>query len=153
MSRRRIIDEIDKRIIEMLQQDGRRPFTQIARDLGLSEAGVRQRVQSLIEEKVMQVVAVTDPLMLGFQLFAMIGIRADGGRLIEIAETIARFDEVSYLLICTGAFDMLAEVVCEDNEHLLRFLTEKLYCVEGVQRGETFVYLRVYKQTYQWGTR
>jgi Lrp/AsnC family transcriptional regulator for asnA, asnC and gidA len=85
MSKKRVIDEVDKQIIEMLQQDGRRPFTQIARDLGLSEAGVRQRVQNLIEEKVMQIVAVTDPLTLGFQLFAMIGIRADGGRLIEIA--------------------------------------------------------------------
>lgn len=153
MSKKQTIDEVDKRIIEVLQQDGRRPFTQIARDLGLSEAAVRQRVQNLIEDKVMQIVAVTDPLMVGFQLAAMVGIRADGGRLFEIAETIARFDEVTYLLICTGAFDMLAEVVCEDNEHLLRFLTEKLYCVEGVQRGEIFVYLRVYKQTYQWGTR
>jgi Lrp/AsnC family transcriptional regulator for asnA, asnC and gidA len=140
------IDEIDQRIIEALQQDGRRPFTKIAADLGISEASVRQRVSHLINTQVMQIVAVTNPVKLGFSLASMIGIRVSGERLLEVADEIAQFDEVIYLIICTGSFDLLAEVVCSDNDHLLRFLTEKLYKVQGVQQAETFMYLRVCKQ-------
>lgn len=140
------IDEIDQRIIEALQQDGRRPFTKIAADLGISEASVRQRVASLINTHVMQIVAVTNPVKLGFSLASMIGIRVSGDRLLEAAQEIATFDEVIYLILCTGRFDMLAEVVCRDNDHLLNFLTEKLYKVSGVQLAETHMYLRVCKQ-------
>jgi Lrp/AsnC family transcriptional regulator for asnA, asnC and gidA len=140
------IDEIDQRIIEALQQDGRRPFTKIAADLGISEASVRQRVANLINTQVIQIVAVTNPIKLGYSLASMIGIRVAGERLLEVAEAIATFDEVIYLIICTGSFDLLAEVVCRDNDHLLRFLTEKLYKVQGVQQAETFMYLRVCKQ-------
>ena len=140
------IDDIDQRIIEALQQDGRRPFTKIAADLGISEASVRQRVSNLINNQVMQIVAVTNPIKLGFSLASMIGIRVSGDRLLEAAEEISAFDEVIYLILCTGSFDMLAEVVCRDNDHLLTFLTEKLYKVQGVQQAETYMYLRVYKQ-------
>lgn len=143
---RNAIDEIDQRIIEALQQDGRRPFTKIAADLGISEASVRQRVANLINNQVMQIVAVTNPIKLGFSLASMIGIRVSGERLLEVAEEISAFDEVIYLIVCTGRFDMLAEVVCRDNDHLLNFLTEKLYKVPGVLRAETYMYLRVCKQ-------
>src|SRR6266699_6964605 len=140
------IDEIDQRIIEALQQDGRRPFTKIAADLGISEASVRQRVSNLINNQVMQIVAVTNPIELGYSLASMIGIRVSGDRLLEVAQEISAFDEVIYLILCTGRFDMLAEVVCRDNDHLFNFLTEKLYKVRGVQQTETFMYLRVCKQ-------
>jgi Lrp/AsnC family transcriptional regulator, regulator for asnA, asnC and gidA len=140
------IDEIDQRIIEALQQDGRRPFTKIAADLGISEASVRQRVSHLIATEVMQIVAVTNPVKLGFSMASMIGIRVAGERLLEVAQEIAAFDEVIYLILCTGRFDLLAEVVCRDNDHFLQFLTDKLYKVPGVQLAETYTYLRVCKQ-------
>ncbi len=141
------VDEIDQRIIEALQQDGRRPFTKIAADLSISEASVRQRVANLINTQVMQIVAITNPIKLGFSLASMIGIRVSGDRLLEAAREISTFEEVIYLIICTGSFDLLAEVVCRDNDHLLSFLTEKLYKVQGVQQAETFMYLRVCKDT------
>src|SRR2546426_2992943 len=143
---RNLIDDIDQRIIEALQQDGRRAFTKIAADVGISEASVRQRVANLINTQVMQIVAITNPIKLGFSLASMIGIRVSGDRLLETAQEISTFDEVNYLIICTGSFDLLAEVVCRDNDHLLCFLTEKLYKVQGVQQAETFMYLRVCKQ-------
>lgn len=137
------IDEIDQHIIEALQMDGRRPFTKIAADLGISEASVRQRVANLINTQVMQIVAITNPIKLGFSLASMIGIRVSGERLLEAAQEISTFDEVIYLIICTGSFDLLAEVVCRDNDHLLSFLTQKLYKVQGVQQAEIFMYLRL----------
>ncbi len=140
------VDEIDQRIIEALQQDGRRPFTKIAADMGISEASVRQRVAHLINTQVMQIVAVTNPVKLGFTMASMIGIRISGERLLEAAQEISAFDEVIYLILCAGSFDILAEVVCRDNDHFLKFLTEKLYKVQGVQQAETYMYLRVYKQ-------
>ncbi|HLI72209.1 MAG TPA: Lrp/AsnC family transcriptional regulator, partial [Ktedonobacteraceae bacterium] len=140
------IDEIDRKIIEALQIDGRRPFTKLAAELGISEASVRQRVASLINNRVMQIVAITNPVKLGYAMAGMIGIRVSGARLFEVVEKICAFDEVIYLIICAGSFDLLAEVVCENNDHLLHFLTEKLYKVEGVKQTETFLYLRVLKQ-------
>lgn len=147
------ITELDKRIIEHLQQDGRRPFTQIAADLGVSEASVRARTNRLIERDILQIVGVTDPLKLGFQQQAMIGVRCQADRLMEVARTVGAFPEVSYLVVTAGSYDLLVEVVCEDNDALLQFLTHRLRQVEGVRETETFVYLRLMKQTYQWGTR
>lgn len=141
------IDEIDQRIIEALQLDGRRPFTKLAAELGISEASVRQRVANLINNQVMQIVAITNPLKMGFSLACMISIRVSGERLLEAAREIAEFDEVIYLIVCTGNPDLLAEVVCQDNDHLLRFLTEKLYKVPGVLQTETHPYLRVVKDS------
>ena len=147
------VSALDKRIIEHLQQDGRRPFTRIASDLGVSEAAVRARTNRLIERGILQVVGVTDPLKLGFHQQAMIGVRCQADRLLEVAEAVAAFPEVSYLVVTAGSYDILAEVVCEDNDALLRFLTEQLRRVEGVRETETFVYLRMIKQVYAWGTR
>ncbi len=147
------ISVLDKRIIEHLQKDGRRAFTQIATDLGVSEAAVRARTNRLIERGILQIVGVTDPLKLGFQQQAMIGVVCQADRLLEVAATIRDFPEVDYLVITAGSYDLLVEVVCEDNDDLLRFLTTKLRKVEGVRSTETFVYLRNIKQTYSWGTR
>ncbi len=148
-----VVSEIDKRIIEHLQEDGRRPFTQIAAALGLSESAVRARTNRLVEQGIIQIVGVTDPLKLGFAQMAMIGIRCEPRKLLEVAERIAAFPEVDYVVITAGRYDILIETVHEDNEALLRFLSEKLRTVDGVAETETFVYLRLVKQTYQWGTR
>jgi Lrp/AsnC family transcriptional regulator for asnA, asnC and gidA len=147
------VSELDKRIIEHLQQDGRRPFTQIAAELGVSEAAVRARTNRLVERGILQVVGVTDPLKLGFQQMAMIGIRCEADRLMAVADAVATFPEVDYVVITAGTYDILIETVCEDNEGLLRFLAERLRTIDGVRDTETFVYLRMVKQSYQWGTR
>src|SRR5579863_5255141 len=132
------IDALDLRIIDALQIDGRRPFTKLAAELGISEASVRQRVANLLNNQVMQIVAITNPLKMGFSLASMIGIRVSGDRLLEVAQEISAFDEVIYLILCTGSFDMLAEVVCRDNDHFVTVPTEKLYKVQGVQQAETY---------------
>ena len=147
------VSDLDKRIIEHLQQDGRRPFTQIAADLGVSEAAVRARTNRLVERGILQVVGVTDPLKLGFQQMAMIGIRCEADQLMAVAAKCAEMPEVDYVVITAGTYDILVETVCEDNEGLLRFLAERLRTIDGVRETETFVYLRMVKQSYQWGTR
>jgi Lrp/AsnC family transcriptional regulator for asnA, asnC and gidA len=146
------LSPLDKRIIEHLQADGRRPFTQIANELGVSEAAVRARTNRLVERGILQVVGVADPGKLGFQQ-ALIGIRCEPGRLVAVAEALAELPEVDYVVVTTGRFDILIETVSEDNEDLLRFLTDRLQAIEGVRDSETFTYLRLVKQTYQFGTR
>ncbi|ABK53058.1 transcriptional regulator, AsnC family [Acidothermus cellulolyticus 11B] len=147
-----LLDATGKAIIEQLQQDGRRSYAAIAKAVGLSEAAVRQRVQRLIDSGVMQIVAVTDPLTLGFSRWAMLGLRVDGD-LQKAADTLAAIPEVDYVVICAGSFDLLAEVVCEDDAHLLRLLNEQIRTLPQVRSVESFVYLRLVKQTYTWGTR
>ena len=147
------VSDLDKRIIEQLQEDGRRPFTQIAADLGVSEAAVRARTGRLIERGILQVVGVTDPLKLGFQQMAMIGVKVQADRLIEVAEEIAAMPETDYVVVTAGTYDILVECVAADNEALLHFLSDKLRKIQGVRETETFVYLRLMKQSYQWGTR
>lgn len=147
-----VVDETDKALIEALQVDGRRPYTKLAADVGLSEAAVRQRVQRLIDSGAIQVVAVTDPLTLGFNRQAMIGINAEGD-LRVIADEISKIEEVDYVVIVGGSFDLLAEVVCEDDDHLFELLNDKIRALPAVRNTETFRYLRLYKQTYAWGTR
>ena len=146
------LDDYAKAIIEELQADGRRSYAAIAKAVGLSEAAVRQRVQRLVDGGVMQIVAVTDPLTVGFRRQAMIGIRADGD-LRVVAERLSALVEVDYVVITAGGFDILVEVVAEDDEHLLRLLNESIRTVEGVRDTEAFIYLRLAKQTYTWGTR
>ncbi|TDO55012.1 Lrp/AsnC family transcriptional regulator for asnA, asnC and gidA [Kribbella sp. VKM Ac-2527] len=147
-----LLDDISKAIIEQLQLDGRRSYAAIGKAVGLSEAAVRQRVQRLTEAGVMQVVAVTDPLELGFARQAMIGIKAEGA-LEPIADELAGMDEIEYVVITAGSFDLLAEVLCESDEHLLRVLSDRIRQIEGVKVTETFVYLKLVKQTYSWGVR
>ena len=145
------LDRFDRAIIEQLQTDGRMPYTRLAVAVGLSEAAVRQRVQRLIESNAMQVVAVTDPLTVGLQRMAMIGIRTEGDTL-PIADQLRAMDDVEYLVITAGSFDLLAEVVVADDERLLE-LGNRIRTVPGVRATETFIYLRLVKQTYAWGAR
>jgi len=146
------LDDVSKAIIEQLQQDGRRSYSEIGKAVGLSEAAVRQRVQKLTESGVMQVVAVTDPMQLGFYRQAMIGIRS-GGDTRVLAETLAELDEVDYVVLTAGSFDILVEVVLENDEQLIDLLNEKIRSLRGVTSTETFVYLKLHKQFYNWGTR
>ncbi len=146
------LDEASKRIIEQLQEDGRRAYATIGKAVGLSEAAVRQRVQRLVDSGVIQIVAVTDPVQVGFTRQAMIGIRAEGD-LQVVARALGELAEVDYLVITAGSFDILLEVVCEDDEHLLELLTQRIRQTPGVQTTETFVYLKLQQQHYNWGTR
>jgi Lrp/AsnC family transcriptional regulator for asnA, asnC and gidA len=146
------LDDVSKAIIEQLQQDGRRSYAAIGKVVGLSEAAVRQRVQRLIESGVMQVVAVTDPLELGFARQAMVGIRVTGP-LEPVADKIAELVEVDYVVVTAGSYDLLVEVVCESDEHLLEVISDRIRAIEGVAATETFMYLRLCKQTYSWGVR
>jgi Lrp/AsnC family transcriptional regulator for asnA, asnC and gidA len=147
-----VLDESDKAIIEQLQQDGRRPFTKIAKAVGLSEAAIRQRVQRLLDGGVMQIVAVTDPLMLGFLRQAMVMLRVEGD-VRTVAETVSAIPEVDYVVYTAGSIDLLLELVVEDDDHLLSLLNDKIRPIPGVTSMETFIYLKLHKQTYQWGTR
>lgn len=146
------LDDVSKAIIEQLQDDGRRSYAEIGKAVGLSEAAVRQRVQKLTESGVMQVVAVTDPMQLGFYRQAMIGIRVAGDTT-SVAEALARIPAVDYVVLTAGSFDIMAEVVCENDDDLIDLLNKQIRGIEGVQTTETFVYLRLLKQFYNWGTR
>jgi len=146
-----VLDDISKRIIEQLQADGRQSYAAIGKAVGLSEAAVRQRVQRLQEAGVMQIVAVTDPLTLGFRRQAMIGLKCDGD-LQKVADDVAAMQEIDYVVITAGSFDLLLEVVCEDDDHLLEILG-RVRGVPSVTSTETLVYLKLCKQTYTWGTR
>jgi Lrp/AsnC family transcriptional regulator for asnA, asnC and gidA len=147
-----VLDDVSKAIIEQLQQDGRRPYATIAKAVGLSEAAVRQRVQRLLDAKVMDIVAVTDPTTLGFLRWAMVGMRVEGD-LQVVADALTAIPEVDYVVITAGSYDLLAEVVCEDDDHLLRLLNDHIRAIPQIRHSETFVYLRLAKQTYTWGTR
>jgi Lrp/AsnC family transcriptional regulator, regulator for asnA, asnC and gidA len=147
-----VLDDVSKRIIEQLQEDGRRPYATIGKAVGLSEAAVRQRVQRLLDSGVMQIVAVTDPVQVGFSRQAMIGVRVTGDVTV-VADQLADMPEVDYLVIAAGSFDILIEVVCEDDDHLLELVSTRLRALPGVLSTETFVYLKLRKQLYNWGTR
>jgi Lrp/AsnC family transcriptional regulator, regulator for asnA, asnC and gidA len=146
------LDEVSKGIIEQLQQDGWRSYAAIGKVVGLSEAAVRQRVQRLVDSGVMQVVAVTDPIELGFARQAMVGIRVNG-QLEPVADALAELPEVDYVVITAGSYDLLAELVCESDDHLLSLISGKIRTIEGVVSTETFMYLQLRKQTYSWGVR
>ena len=144
-------DDISKQIIEQLQEDGRRSYAAIGKAVGLSEAAVRQRVQRLQDAGVMQIVAVTDPMSLGFPRQTMVGIRC-GGNLEQVADQLAAMEEIDYVVITAGSFDLLVEVVCENDDQLLEILG-RIRSIPSVTTTETFVYLKLCKQTYSWGTR
>lgn len=146
------IDEIDKAIVRALQVDGRMSYAKLGPEVGLSQAAVRQRVQRLIDSGMMQVVAVTDPLSIGFTVQALIGVRADGD-LRALAATLGALPEIDYVVIASGGFDLLVEVVCEDADHLMVLLNDVIRALPGVRNAEAFTYLDLVKQTYSWGTR
>ena len=146
------VDETSKAIIKQLQTDGRRSYASIGQAVGLSEAAVRQRVQKLVDTGVMQIVAVTDPMQIGFARQAMVGISVVGD-VEAIATKLAEIPEVDYLVITAGSWDILAEVVVEDDEHLLQLVNRRIRAIDGVDRTESFLYLKLTKQTYNWGAR
>jgi Lrp/AsnC family transcriptional regulator for asnA, asnC and gidA len=145
------LDATAKRIIELLQEDGRISYAAIAKAVGLSEAAARARVQKLLDSEVMQVVAVTDPTQVGFTRQAMIGVRTEGDPM-KVGDQVAQVSEVDYVVTTAGSFDLLVEVVCEDDPHLLDVIRQ-IRELEGVVSSETFVYLKLNKQHYNWGTR
>ncbi len=147
-----LLDDVSKQLVEELQRDGRRSYADLAKSVGLSEAAVRQRVRRLLDDGAMQIVAVTDPATVGFSRQAMIGIRAEGD-LRDVARRLSELPELEYVVLCAGSFDILVELVCEDDESLLRLLDESIRAVDGVRETETFIYLRLVKQSYAWGTR
>ena len=152
LTQRVAIDAAAKEIISLLQRDGRMSYAEIGKRVSLSEAAVRQRVSKLTDAGVMQIVAVTDPSQLGFNRQAMIGIRVNGD-LTSVADALSAMTEVDYVVTTAGSFDVLAEVVCEDDAELLELLTKRIRTLPGVQTTETFVYLKLNKQHYNWGTR
>ena len=141
-------DEIDLQIIDALRKDGRVAFAQIAEQLNVSPGMIRLRYNRLVEHGYLKVVAITNPLRMGFKTMAMIGIRADGSKLFEVAEKISRLEEVIYLVISSGQFDLFAEVVCRDHEELLRFITERLSTIDGVRDSQSFMHLKIVKEVY-----
>lgn len=143
-----ILDEVDRYIIDALRKDGREPFAQIAERLNVSPGMIRQRYNRLAEQGLLKVVAITNPIQHGMKTMAMIGIRTDGTSMLAVADQLSRFEEVIYLVVVSGRFDILAEVFCRDHEELLRFVTEKLYSIEGVREAETFMHLRIVKEIY-----
>jgi Lrp/AsnC family transcriptional regulator for asnA, asnC and gidA len=146
------LDQVSKRIIEQLQEDGRRSYAAIARAVGLSEAATRQRVQKLIDDRIIQIAAVTDAAAVGFHRMALLGINVEGN-IKTVADKLATLDEAEYVVVCAGQFDLLVELICEDDAHLLRTIDESVRTISGVRSTEAFIYLQVAKETYQWGTR
>lgn len=143
------MDEIDRALIQQLQEDGRRPYTEIAQSLGISEGTVRNRVNALVEAGVLRIVGLADPHRLGFHAPAIIGVIVDPGQTENAANQIRAFEEVSYLVRSSGSFDLIIEVFCRDQEHLIAVL-EKVQSVPGIRRTETFIILKTYKLSYRW---
>ena len=146
------LDTIDRKIVGLLQRDGRRAYGAIAEEIGLSEAAVRRRVQRMRDAGIMQIVAITDPLQLGYGREALIGIRVHGDVRL-VADKIAAIDEANYVVMTAGSFDIIAEVIAEDDNNLVHLLNDSIRSIPGVTEVETFVYLKLAKQTYAWGTK
>ncbi|HAX69995.1 MAG TPA: Lrp/AsnC family transcriptional regulator [Anaerolineales bacterium] len=142
------LDDIDRHIITALHADGRVAFAQLAEQLKVSPGMIRQRYNRLVELGYLKVVAVTNPLMMGKRTMAMIGIRTDGRKMLDVANKLIQFDEVVYIVVVSGRFDIMVEVFCRDHEDLLSFLTEKLSKVDGVRETESFMHLKIVKEIY-----
>ncbi len=142
------LDETDLFIMEALRKDGRAAFAQIAEQRNVSPGMIRQRYNRLVEQGILKVVAITNPIQRGLKTMALIGIRTDGHRMLEVAQKVSELSEVVYLVVVSGRYDILAEVFCRDHEDLLKFITEKLYRIEGLRESETFLHLRIVKEVY-----
>lgn len=151
-SREKPLDALDKQLLVGLQHDGRASYAALAKMVGLSEAAVRQRVQRMLDDDVVQIVGVTDPMRMGFARWAMIGVSVDGD-VRAVADSLVEVAEIDYVVMTAGSFDILAEVVCEDDDSLLALLNDTIRAIPGVRSTETFVYLKLAKQTYSWGVR
>ena len=145
-------DDIDKALVTALQHNGRESYAALAKIVGLSEAAVRQRVQRLLDDGVVQIVGVTDPMVMGFQRWAMVGIVVEGD-VRTVSDRLTQIEEIDYVVLCAGSFDILIEAVCENDDRLLALLNDHVRAIPGVRSTETFVYLKLAKQTYAWGAR
>jgi Lrp/AsnC family transcriptional regulator, regulator for asnA, asnC and gidA len=146
-----MIDEKDREIISLLQYDGRMTNTQIADQLNITESTVRRRVARLVDEGIMQIVAITEPHKLGYTEAGMIGITVQAQRITEVADAISQLPEVSYLFQAAGEFDLFAEVFCKDRQHFVAFLNDKLQKIPGIERTQSFLILKMHKISYRWG--
>jgi len=152
IERRTTLDAVSKAIVEQLQEDGRRSYAEIGKAVGLSETATRQRVQKLQDAGILQIVAVTDPMQLGFARQAMIGVRVSGDTRVVAAE-MTELPGVIYVVSTAGSFDLLVEVVCESDDDLIDLLNDRIRALPDVVSTETFVYLKLHRQLYNWGTR
>ena len=146
------IDAVDRAIITLLQEDGRRAWGAIAAEVGISEPAVRRRVQRLKDAGVMQIVAITDPLQLGYGREALVGIRVHGD-VRTVADAIAAIDAANYVVMTAGSYDIIAELVAVNDAALVALLNDQIRSIPGVTEVETFIYLKLSKQTFNWGTR
>jgi Lrp/AsnC family transcriptional regulator for asnA, asnC and gidA len=145
------LDEIDRGIIAALQVDGRRPYSRVSAELGVSESVVRYRVQRLEQADILQIVGIANPLRIGFDLMSLVGVHARAGTVNDVAEAIAGLEETSYVAVTAGRFDLICEVICRDTAHFHTFLTERLTRIDGVERCESFLVLDIKKLAYGWG--
>jgi Lrp/AsnC family transcriptional regulator, regulator for asnA, asnC and gidA len=146
------LDDTDKAIIAELQQDGRIAYADLAPRIGLSPAATRQRVQRLLDAGVVNVVGVTDPLALGYPAMAMLGIQVDGD-VVRIADAVAEIEGVIYVVLSSGSFDLLVEVIMEDTGTLLGIINDRIKTIDGVRRVESFVYFGIHTHRFGWGVR
>jgi Lrp/AsnC family transcriptional regulator for asnA, asnC and gidA len=145
------LDDVDKRIIGALQAEGRRPYSRIAADLGVSESVVRYRAQRLEQAGVLQVVGIADPLRIGFDRMALIGLKVRPGTLDDVCRAVTAFPETSYVAAIAGSYDVIVEVICRDTAHFTEVLTQRLHHVDGVVSTESFLVLEIHKMAYGWG--
>jgi len=146
-----MLDDLDRQIISFLQYNGRMPFTTIAAELGTTEGTVRRRVKQLTENGIMQVVAIVEPHNMGWEEAAMIGISVKTNLVSSIADEIAKLPEVAYLFQAAGEYDLIAEVFCRDRDHFVSFLNDELQQIEGIERTQSFMILKMHKLSYRWG--
>jgi Lrp/AsnC family transcriptional regulator for asnA, asnC and gidA len=147
----RQLDKTDRAIVSHLQYDGRKPYTEIAAELGVSEGAIRRRVKRMTDQGALQIVGIVEPQLLEWNAAGMIGVSVHAGQVEAVGEQIAQFPEVTYLFMASGGFDLFVEVYCRDREHFVSFLSDKLQQVPGVERTETFMILKFFKLSYRWG--
>lgn len=145
------MDDIDRRIIAILQADGRRAYSQIAEDLGIPASSVRYRVQRLEDSGVLQIVGIANPLSIGFNHLAMVGMRVRPGSVQDVCRALRDLPETSYVIVTAGQFDVMAEVICRDTEHFTELLTRRMHLIDGVVSTDSFFVLEVHKLAYGWG--
>lgn len=150
MARSHRVDDVDVAIVSRLQEDGRRSYADIASELGLAPSTIQQRANRLIEAGFVKIRAVTDPIAMGVPVVASIALEVDGSIIKQVADELAKFEEVGYVVICAGSHDIQIEIACKDNDHLLNAIT-RISQIEGVRSTETYIYLKIVKNTYQWG--
>jgi Lrp/AsnC family transcriptional regulator for asnA, asnC and gidA len=144
------MDELDLIILETLQEDGRTPFTQIAKKAGVVESTIRSRYASLVEQGIVQTIAVVDPFAVGYNAPALIGICVEPGTIYAVAQALEKLPEVSYLVLILGGYDLVVEVFCRDREHLTQLITDQIQTVQGIRTTETLVIGKIFKLSFNW---